>query len=126
MYIETSNATNNAIARLNSPSLKIQPGHTSCFSFWYSMYGANVNKLNIYFKNSTGAGSLVWTLSGTQGPNWHSVQLIVPSGTLQVGTCTNIYVIKCFSEFHVNNCAVFVNFIQYKLPGLFYRSLWKV
>ena len=82
-YIEVSGQSANSTARLVSPSLFL--GSTGqCFKFWFNMYGANVNKLNIYSKQGS-VQKLLWTRSGNHGLGWHygQVQVMTP-GTTQI------------------------------------------
>ncbi|XP_033753484.1 MAM and LDL-receptor class A domain-containing protein 1-like [Pecten maximus] len=72
-YIEVSGKHNNDKARLISPILNIG-SQGMCLKFWYNMYGANVNHLNIY-TNSSGTASLVWTRFGDQGMDWKYAQV---------------------------------------------------
>ncbi|KAK7098915.1 hypothetical protein V1264_003130 [Littorina saxatilis] len=81
-YVETSTGRLNNKARLLSPS--VQKPATTCFSFWYNMYGAHVNTLNFYVSNNNTMGALIWTLKGTQGPEWHFDQFTVPANTQKI------------------------------------------
>ena len=68
IYIETSSPrTRNQKARLISP---LQPAGTSCLTFYYHMYGANINRLNVYVKTKPQLSSPVFTKIGTQGNQW--------------------------------------------------------
>ena len=52
---------------------------SSCFTFWYHMYGGSIGSLNLYQlvgKTET----LIWTQSGDQGKSWLSGQ--VPVGNV--------------------------------------------
>lgn len=70
-------------ARLISPL--ISDGVTRCLSFWYHMYGAHINKLNVYLMTSGALDDPVWTKSGTQGDAWHKGSLTIQSkATYQV------------------------------------------
>jgi len=50
-----------------------------CFSFWYSMYGAEIGELMV-IKSSKSGDEIAWYLSGDQGKGWKEAQL-----TLSVG-----------------------------------------
>lgn len=69
MYIETSSNPGNRrkdgdVARLNSPILP--PGDAFCLSFWYHMFGPDVNKLQV--RQIMNRHSLVrWVRQGTRG-----------------------------------------------------------
>ena len=70
MYIETSAPRRNGdTARLISPR---QQGQATprCLRFWYHMYGAHVNALNVYVMSGSRLGTAVWTRKGTQGNHW--------------------------------------------------------
>lgn len=69
VYIETSQHTDNDSARLRSPTFR-SLGST-CVTFWYNMYGADVNQLNLYLGTPGQLiGTQVWTKSGNQGFMW--------------------------------------------------------
>ncbi|XP_013393211.1 MAM and LDL-receptor class A domain-containing protein 1 [Lingula anatina] len=80
VYIETSGRKNGDKARLTSPGLQVLGNQYKCLSFWYHMYGAHVNSLNVYFKSGTTLGKAIWTKKGTQGNKWIQAQVDI-SGT---------------------------------------------
>ncbi|XP_025085528.1 MAM and LDL-receptor class A domain-containing protein 1-like [Pomacea canaliculata] len=74
----------NDTARLVSPL--ITDNTPRCLSFYYFMFGASVNLLNVYVKSSgqTGLGNLVWQRKGTQGDMWvHAMIEVKPTLTYQ-------------------------------------------
>lgn len=73
IYIEVSGKTANSTARLISPNINVRSSGV-CLKFWYSMYGANVNTLNLYSRMSQ-VMSKVWTRTGNQGPDWKYSQV---------------------------------------------------
>ena len=75
IYIETSRHSANDSARILSPMISTQ-GPT-CVLFWYHMYGADVNRLNLYSKTASSStlGQPYWTKIGTQGDRWLSAQV---------------------------------------------------
>lgn len=79
MYIETSGLKPNYKARLISPRVQPQQG-PRCLKFWYHMYGAHINRLNVYISNSN-LGSPVWTRSGTQGNKWFQGSVVINTTT---------------------------------------------
>ncbi|XP_013393210.1 MAM and LDL-receptor class A domain-containing protein 2-like, partial [Lingula anatina] len=81
VYIETSGRKNGDKARLTSPGLQVLGNQYKCLSFWYHMYGAHVNSLNVYFKSGTTLGKAIWTKKGTQGNKWIQAQVDI-SGTV--------------------------------------------
>lgn len=68
MYIETSQHDANDSARLRSQTFSTS-GPT-CVTFWYHMYGADVNQLNLYLGSPGQLGTKIWTKSGNQGFMW--------------------------------------------------------
>ncbi|XP_025085553.1 MAM and LDL-receptor class A domain-containing protein 1-like [Pomacea canaliculata] len=72
--VDASHAAN-ATARLRSPQFS-NTGST-CATFWYHMYGADVNKLNLYLASPGKPGSQVWTKSGNQGFMWQYAEVEV-------------------------------------------------
>ena len=70
MYIETSPRSygDNAKLEFSVPSYEV--GKLSCLRFYYHMYGATINTLNVYNGNS-----IVFTKSGQQGYQWLKAKL---------------------------------------------------
>ncbi|XP_033124021.1 MAM and LDL-receptor class A domain-containing protein 1-like isoform X2 [Anneissia japonica] len=77
MYIETSNPRNyNQTARIWTPSYPATNG--TCVEWFYHMYGATVNTLNVYIINTGGTvGTPVWTKRDDQGNLWRLGQISV-------------------------------------------------
>ena len=78
MDMEVDHHNPYAKARLVSPTY---PGSsTMCLEFGYNMYGANVEKLSMYAKGSSGTslGVPIWLLSGNQGQDWLLAQHTLP------------------------------------------------
>ena len=74
IYIETSSPrVQGDKARLISP-LVTSSSNARCLEFWYHMYGADVNTLNVY-TNTTSLESLVFSVSGLQGNEWNKAQV---------------------------------------------------
>ena len=72
MYIETSWSYIEEKAKLLflPPSSII--GKMSCLKFYYHMYGATINRLNVFNGNS-----MVFTKSGQQGNRWLYAEMTV-------------------------------------------------
>ena len=82
-YIEVSGKAANSTARLISPSMVVGPTG-QCFKFWFNMYGANVNRLNIYAKQGS-TKTLLWTKSGNRGLGWKYGQVqVTQTGATQI------------------------------------------
>jgi hypothetical protein len=64
-------------ARFISPVVQIPAGSQQCFKFYYSMYGDQVDNLNIYVKKGGALGSAVWTRKGNQGSRWIAGQVSI-------------------------------------------------
>ena len=81
MYIETSAPRRNGdTARLISPRQQPKAGTSSqCLRFWYHMYGAHINSLNVYVMTGSRLGTAVWTRKGTQGNRWIQASLVLNS-----------------------------------------------
>jgi hypothetical protein len=76
IYTEAS-VNNNKTARLLSPALSVST--TVCVNFWYHMYGANVNRINLRLKHSGTLGQPLWTKIGNQGNRWFNAKVdVVP------------------------------------------------
>lgn len=66
-------------AVISSGINKATPSAGMCLRFWYHMFGAHVNTLNVYQQIPSGAKTLIWTRSGTQGNVWKQGQQTVKS-----------------------------------------------
>ena len=88
IYIETSSPRKpNDVAKLISSNV---PGTTAgggkCLSFWYHMYGADINTLGVYVRSGS-VDTLLWTRTGTHGDRWLQAMITVNSRTrFQVGS----------------------------------------
>ncbi|ESO97870.1 hypothetical protein LOTGIDRAFT_152977 [Lottia gigantea] len=70
MYIETSSPRRNGdVARLYTSQLPVLKT-TSCFRFYYHMYGRNIGALNIKIRNNNVLGNVIWTQTGNHGNMW--------------------------------------------------------
>lgn len=57
-----------------------QPAPNSvCLTFWYHMFGAHVNTLNVYVQTASGNKIMVWSTSKTQGNVWRKGQRTITS-----------------------------------------------
>ncbi|XP_025085517.1 MAM and LDL-receptor class A domain-containing protein 1-like [Pomacea canaliculata] len=80
MFISSSGQLHiNDTARLSSSP--VNGSMARCLSFWYLMYGPDVNTLNVYTKKNSVYGNPVWKHVGTVDSNWHQavVTLLVNS-----------------------------------------------
>ncbi|XP_046571399.1 MAM and LDL-receptor class A domain-containing protein 1-like [Haliotis rubra] len=75
LYIETSapRLTGDK-AWLVSESFPRVTSSGRCVSFWYSMYGATVDSLNIYIRVPGRTDYMIWHQSGNQGNGWFNGQ----------------------------------------------------
>ncbi|OPL32967.1 hypothetical protein AM593_07550, partial [Mytilus galloprovincialis] len=48
----------------------IVPSLNQCLTFWYHMYGRDINTLKV-FQNSSGHNKELWSKTGNQGNKWH-------------------------------------------------------
>lgn len=80
IYIEASNNQANATARVVSPRIQSGAG-PKCLQFWYHMYGAHINTLNVYVQDGANLGSPKWTRKGTQGNRWKLGSLVINATT---------------------------------------------
>ncbi|XP_063039818.1 MAM domain-containing glycosylphosphatidylinositol anchor protein 1 [Engraulis encrasicolus] len=96
MFIETSRPrVKGDTARLVSPlyNVTLSRGPTGvtrlpyCISFYYHMKGKHIGTLNLLqrAKSIATVDTLVWSRSGSQGPNWIKANCVItPSGPFQV------------------------------------------
>lgn len=91
IYTEAS-VNNNKTARLLSPPLQVST--IVCVNFWYHMYGANVNRINLRLKHGGALGQPLWTKIGNQGNRWFNAKVdVMPQNGDMV--CWRLYV-YCF------------------------------
>ena len=69
MYIETSSHVKGDNAKLNSPLLKFSGD--MCLKFFYHMYGATVERLNVIINGT----KTVFSASGNKGNRWHEARI---------------------------------------------------
>ena len=104
IYIETSRKRANMTARIISGSLgSLGSGHSYgpiCVSFWYHMYGAHVNVLNLYQQEADMRGAPLWTKQGNQGNKWIQAQVDVRgrSGDQVCHSITYMYSQTCVNR----------------------------
>ncbi|XP_071490306.1 MAM domain-containing glycosylphosphatidylinositol anchor protein 2-like [Diadema antillarum] len=75
VYIETNSRSYGDCARLWSPAYS---GYGPlCLTFWYHMYGININSLNVYKSDTRwpNAPNIVSSLSGDRGNVWREAQI---------------------------------------------------
>ena len=78
IYIETSGGRTGNKARLISPQVSNSTTGNKCVTFWYFMYGQNVDRLNLYVQYGLALpSSATWTKRGTQGNRWNKQTLTV-------------------------------------------------
>ena len=76
IYIEVSGKLPNTTARVISPSVYVTSAGV-CLKFWYNMYGAHVNNLNLYYQGVSASSTkhLLWNKHGNQGSDWKYAQV---------------------------------------------------
>ena len=80
IYIETSSPRHlGQKAAITSGLQKATPATGQCLSFWYHMFGAHVNYLNVYIQTGTGNRTMIWNRAKTQGNIWKNAQRTVKS-----------------------------------------------
>ena len=80
IYIEASwPRRRNDIAKLISAQVPATTGSNGkCLSFWYHMYGADINTLSVYVRTGS-HDTLLWSKSGTRGDKWIKALVSVTS-----------------------------------------------
>eukprot|EP00057_Strongylocentrotus_purpuratus_P009663 XP_011664137.1 PREDICTED: MAM domain-containing glycosylphosphatidylinositol anchor protein 2-like [Strongylocentrotus purpuratus] len=75
LYVESSDPfIKYQSIRLISPQDQVQAGGTTCFEFFYHMYGKDTGELRVYVAKATGelpVGNETWIRSGDQGNQWN-------------------------------------------------------
>lgn len=90
IYTEAS-VNNNKTARLLSPPLQVST--IVCVNFWYHMYGANVNRINLRLKHGGALGQPLWTKIGNQGNRWFNAKVdVMPQNGDLVCCCLYVFV----------------------------------
>ena len=75
-YLEVSSTKSGDIARLNSSQISATAGSTGkCFTFWYHMYGPDINTLQIFTSVHGIPGPAVWSRIGSHGNQWRKGQV---------------------------------------------------
>ena len=92
-YIEASLPRNvNDTARLISALMPANSRPGVCLSFWYHMYGPNIDTLSVYAKVGGLLGSAIWKRTGNQANKWKYGQVFIRMAlSFQVG-CEVIYI----------------------------------
>ena len=72
MLMDASKAKANQLARLLSGQIPSPAGSDNCLTFWYYMYGDQVEVLNVYVEDVgwTGFSNPTWMRTGSQGEHW--------------------------------------------------------
>ncbi|XP_070566390.1 MAM and LDL-receptor class A domain-containing protein 1-like [Ptychodera flava] len=82
MYIENDSSYNKGdTAQLVSTFVYMLSDQPKCLTFWYHMYGSQINQLNVYLQVGTVPGLPVWTSQGTQGDVWRNARVNLISTT---------------------------------------------
>lgn len=77
LHIDASGKHNEDTARITSPQL--DPGQ-HCFKFWYSMYGLDINALNVYTKINGNIGIPILALKNNTGSKaWGQAHIYIQS-----------------------------------------------
>lgn len=72
-YIYTESFFINRKHRLESRLFPVTM--TSCVTFWFHMWGATMGELNVYGKQGSDLGPVLWTKQGSQGNQWFEAQV---------------------------------------------------
>ena len=102
-FIETSWPRKiNHTARLISSSVPGTTGSTGkCLSFWYHMYGPDINRLTVYVRTGQPGSphdTRLWNKEGTQGDNWRQAKM---TATARSQFKVRIDNFKCLLKFYV-------------------------
>ena len=65
----------NDVGTLLSPIITSDDASGWCVSFWYHMYGNDVNKLRAYYEVRQTPFETLWSRTGSQGPVWRYGQV---------------------------------------------------
>lgn len=77
-YIETSYPRRpNDTARLISAVIPRNTRPGTCVSFWYHMYGPDIDTLSVYTKTGGSLGSVIWQRKGNQANKWKYGQVFL-------------------------------------------------
>ncbi|XP_047128245.1 MAM and LDL-receptor class A domain-containing protein 1 isoform X1 [Hydra vulgaris] len=79
IYIEADNPRNPGdTASLISPVIQKGP---KCLTFWYHMYGLNIDTLSLFTIQNGNRSNPLWRLKGNQGDSWKSANMTVGDNT---------------------------------------------
>jgi len=60
VYMETSSPRHEGERAVLSTGIQVNKGQPQCLTFWYHMFGAHVNTLNVYIKYAHALFLLYW------------------------------------------------------------------
>ena len=75
VYMEASGLEPGNKARLLSRMVNHGFSKTKCLIFWFHMYGADVDTLEVIIRNYTGGDTTFWKRVGNHGNTWMQGQL---------------------------------------------------
>jgi len=81
MYIDPSYRKVGDRARLLSEP--ISTNSQTCLSFWYHMYGAEINTLRVLVLKGSIFQTVVWSRTGQSGNKWLQGQVTIPSNNAE-------------------------------------------
>ncbi|XP_065198014.1 MAM and LDL-receptor class A domain-containing protein 2-like [Sycon ciliatum] len=70
-------------ARLISPLITPDPARNSRLSFWYHMYGFDIDCLSTIILYADGSSAILWKLCFDQGRQWHNTVIDLPNNGQQ-------------------------------------------
>lgn len=100
IYIEASwPRRRNDTAKLISAQVPATTGSNGkCLSFWYHMYGADINTLGVYVRTGS-HDTLLWSKRGTRGDKWIKALVTVTSRSPFKVCVLTSYFLKVLSDF---------------------------
>ncbi|XP_071486325.1 MAM and LDL-receptor class A domain-containing protein 1-like [Diadema antillarum] len=85
MYIETSRPnTPGAKARLIGPHVSMETASTTCWTFFFHMYGQDVGTLSVLSNNADATRTTLASYSGNKGNQWYSTSVEVTGNGYEI------------------------------------------
>ena len=79
VYIETSAPRHAGDKAVLSTGILQPAANGVCLTFWYHMFGAHVETLNVYSETTGGNRTMIWSNSKTQGNVWKQATRTITS-----------------------------------------------
>lgn len=87
IYIDitaTGTISENQLSLFRSPDVTATDEYGVCITFWYFLYGSNVNQLRLFIEQRDAVTGTLWMREGTRTQKWHFGQVLFCSPLLHI------------------------------------------